>query len=237
MRFLPASGAIILMYHSIGDNKEFFTVPTDEFERQMEYLKSNGYNVVSLNEVVKALEQKKPISSRTVALTFDDGYRDNYIEAFPILKKYGFPASIFLVSDWIGTTVTVRTGKPIPILEPADLKVMIASGLIEFFPHTVHHMKLTQADNATAEAEIKESAERLAALDVLKDRIFAYPFGLYNSTVVSILRRLNIRAALTVQPGRVRSGADLLTLPRNSIDSRVSFNQFKGIVHRGRISL
>ncbi len=236
-RFLPASGAVILMYHSIGDNKEFFTVPTAEFERQMQYLKLKRYQVISLKNLVESLEQKKPISPRTIVLTFDDGYRDNFTKAFPILETCGFSASIFMVTNWIGTTVTIRTGEPMPILDQEEIKAMAASELIEFFPHTAHHMKLAQVDEATAEAEILESAEKLAALGVLKDRIFAYPFGLCNPPAVSVLRRLGFRAALTVKPGRVYPDADLLTLPRNSIDSRVSFNQFKGIVHRGRISL
>ncbi len=225
------------MYHSVGNNKEFFTVTAGEFERQMGYIKSRGYHVISLKDLVESVIQKKPFSPRTIVLTFDDGYRDNFTNAFPVLKKYNFPASIFLVSDWIGTTVTVRTGEPMPILNEKEIKAMQASGLIDFYPHTARHAKLTVLAEPQIEEEIGRSASALADRGIAGASIFAYPFGLYNPTTVSVLRKLGFRAALTVQPGQVNPHSDLLALPRNSVDSRVSFNQFKGIVHRGRISL
>ena len=65
------------------------------FEKQMEYLKNKEYQVISLTKLVEILESDELIPKKTVVLTFDDGYKDNYINAFPILKKYNFPATIF----------------------------------------------------------------------------------------------------------------------------------------------
>jgi len=90
------NGAIILMYHSIGDNSELATVKVKDFKKQLKYLKKKKFNVIKLSELVKLSEGNKKIQPKTMCLTFDDGYQDNYINVFPLLKKYNFPATIFM---------------------------------------------------------------------------------------------------------------------------------------------
>ncbi|MCX5714858.1 MAG: polysaccharide deacetylase family protein, partial [Candidatus Omnitrophica bacterium] len=88
----------ILMYHSVSPKSQnALTVSPDAFERQMRFLKTHKYNVVTLEVLVDLVSRGKKFPTRTVAITFDDGYKDNFIYAFPILKKYGIKATEFII--------------------------------------------------------------------------------------------------------------------------------------------
>ena len=93
----------VLMYHSIaieaGNN---LRIPPDDFDKQMAWLHDNGWKPVALDELYAWIEKGEPFPEKTVAITLDDGYIDNYTSAFPILKKYGFAATIFMITDFIG---------------------------------------------------------------------------------------------------------------------------------------
>ena len=99
------SKVIILVYHRvITDYKSWSidTVDKTDFEKQMIYLQKT-HDIITLDKLVYALVKKKPLSKKTIVITFDDGYKDNYTNAFPILKKYNIPATIFLTTGHIGT--------------------------------------------------------------------------------------------------------------------------------------
>ena len=89
------SRGAILMYHSVNESGDFFSVTPAQFRSQMELLHKRGYEVVSLPEICSRLTART-LSGKEVAITFDDGYRDNYTHAFPILKEFAFPATIFV---------------------------------------------------------------------------------------------------------------------------------------------
>jgi peptidoglycan/xylan/chitin deacetylase (PgdA/CDA1 family) len=99
------SQVAILLYHHIGDKKDDYLLnrtKTSDFEKQMKYLR-NTYEIISFDTLIQAITQKKPLPKRAAIVTFDDGYKDNYIEAYPILKKYQIPATIFLTTGHIET--------------------------------------------------------------------------------------------------------------------------------------
>lgn len=108
--FLPYGDLVILMYHCILDsaNKEkgYFQpgliVSQQVFDRQMSYLARN-HNLLSLEQLIEIFKNNKPIPKRTVVITFDDGWGDNYLYAYPILKKHRVPATIFLSTDFVDT--------------------------------------------------------------------------------------------------------------------------------------
>ena len=92
----------IIMYHSVkpvSDPNDRLCVPLDKFERQMRFLKQYGYNVIALEDLGNLIREGKKIPFRTVVITFDDGYMDNYTYAFPVLEKYALPATVFLILD------------------------------------------------------------------------------------------------------------------------------------------
>ena len=95
----------IIMYHSI-DNPHHLSgivVSPHNFRKQLKFFKKHKYNVISLDMLVAALKEKKRLPKKSVVITFDDGYEDNYTNAFPILKEFGFPATIFVITDLIST--------------------------------------------------------------------------------------------------------------------------------------
>lgn len=216
--------ASILMYHSVSDNNLFFTVKLGDFERQMNYLCKENFNVIGLAQLFDYLKNKREIPAKTVVLTFDDGYEDNYSNAFPVLKKYNFPATIFLTK---GDT-------QLKMLNREQIKEMHDSGLIDFEPHTINHPKLSKTDLKEAEKEILESKKIIEKELNKKCRFFAYPYGDYNEKIIDIVKN-NFELALTVEKGKVDLSGKLFEIKRNSIDSAVAFNQFKYIVKFGKI--
>ncbi len=225
------------MYHSIGNNSAFFTVSAEQFDLQMRYLAQQGYSVVSVSDMVSHLERHTALPPKSVVLTFDDGYRDNYDYAFPILKKYGFPASIFLTTGALGASRTTRSGVTLPMLDAVQIREMQRSGLVAFYPHTDSHPKLDTLPDEDVRREIVTSDEKIQQLlNSESSGIFAYPYGSFNERVRAVLHQLGYRAAFTVRAGTVTSDADVLRLNRNSIDSAVTMAMFRGIVQRGRYS-
>jgi len=227
----PSNGAVILMYHSIGENDEFFTVKTTLFEKQMEYLKRNNFNVIRLNSLLKI--DKSQRLRKTVAITFDDGYEDNYTNAFPTLKKYNFPATIFVSTAFIGKDMVARKGTDLSILSEEEMKEMHKSGLIEFGSHCHNHPKLTSLKNEEIENEFVVSQKIIQDLLGCIPKSFAYPKGDFDERVGQITSKF-FDIAVTVKKGK-ENKFNLLGLQRNSIDSAVSLSEFKNIVRVGKI--
>src|SRR3989344_3945580 len=198
----PDSKARILMYHSVGDNKAFFTVKAVQFERHLAYLAKNNFKVVFLSELIQKIKNKEPLE-KIVCLTFDDGYYDNYKEVFPLLQKYKMPATIFLPTGFIGK---------------------------EFMPHTKRHIDLGSELHNDAILDIESSRKDIRELIGTDAGILAYPKGKYTSDIVAYLQKNNWRGAVTVEEGSVDHTSDVYLLKRNSIDSSTSFIQFKGKV-------
>ncbi|MFA6227914.1 MAG: polysaccharide deacetylase family protein [Patescibacteria group bacterium] len=235
--FFPAGSnqAVILMYHSIGENNVYFTVRAEEFSKQMDYLVKNNYNVVTLNNLIKLLKTGT-IPSKTVVLTFDDGYKDNYVNVYPILKKYNFSATIFLATGLIGQKIPNSSGEALAALSWKEIKEMNQGGLIDFQPHTVQHQKNYLNNETNIASEVSNSKREIEEGLLKTCQLFAYPSGKYNDSIIKVLKNLGFIAALTVSRGVVKSYDDLFRLKRNSIDSRISLNMFKTIIKRGRIN-
>ncbi len=212
---LPPDRAVILMYHSISERKDFFSaVSPKNFERQMAYLAAHEYSIISLTELVRRLKDCEPLGG-AVVLTFDDGYKDNYKIAFPILKKYHFPATIFLVTGHRE-------------LSHQEIQEMSENGRIEFMPHTVTHLRYTGDNREAFMSEALESRKAIEALTSYPADIFAYPAGKYDDVLAESVGKEGFVAAVTVQEGTVGPESDLFRLPRVSIDRSTTFAQFKG---------
>ena len=222
------------MYHSVGRNNAFFTVSPESFEGQMSYLAANHYRVVSVSELLGILENRKKTPAKTVVITFDDGYQDNYHNVFPALKKYAFPAAIFLVTDSVGGDRTTSQGVTLPMLNWGQIEEMAHSGLVEFFPHSHTHPRLDSLSRKDLEQEVRASKNILEKRLGKAVRVFAYPFGRSGREVIDVLKREGFRAAFSIKTGRVSSKSDPFLLERNSVDSKVTHLMFGWIVHFGR---
>jgi len=223
-----ADRASILMYHSVGDRADYFNnVSPRAFERQMAYLAHSGRRVISFAELVRRLDRRETLDG-AIVITFDDGYEDNYVNAFPVLKSYGFPATIFVATDLIGDA----DKRGIQRLSPAQLREMHASGLIAIEPHTKSHPKLSQLDERATREEIQGSMMAIEDLLGKKTTVFAYPYGNYNDMTVRIVQESGMAAACTVEEGTVSAESDPYRLPRNSVDRSTNMAQFRGKVSR-----
>ncbi len=216
----------ILCYHRFGPKPSQLAVTPAAFEAQMDYLARNGYHVLSLARVAGFLERGEAIPRKSVVLTIDDGYRSTFEVAYPILKKYGFPATVFLYSDFVGA--------PDALTWP-QMKELEASGLIDIQPHSKSHSNLTARLPGETEAKyrdrlrtevdtpIRAIQERLAVPSVA----YAFPYGDVNETVVELLKRQGVHLGVTVTPGGNASFAYPFMLRRSMVFGGDSIDVFK----------
>ncbi len=190
----------ILTYHQFGTRSSSMMVTPANFEAQMRYLAQNGYTVIPLARLVAFLEGKTALPRKAVVITIDDGYRSTYDIAWPILKKYGFPATVFLYSDFVGA--------PAALTWP-QMKEMTAGGQIDIQPHSKTHSNLTAKLPEETDARYRERIRREvdAPIDVIRERLgeptvtFAYPYGDVNEAVIEFLKAKGVRLGATVTPG------------------------------------
>lgn len=224
---LPHDRAVILMYHSVADTPEHFnSIPTEVFARHMEYLADKRFPVIPLSELAARVRERRELGG-AVVLTFDDGYRNNFTNAFPVLKKYDFPATIFVATGRVGTT-NAKYG--LEYVREDEIKAMHASGFIDIEPHTVSHPKLAHLSVARAREEVSDSKVFIEQLVGKKARSFAYPYGNYDNTTVDVVRECGLEAAVTVHEGTINPNSEIFELPRNSVDASTTFTQFRGKV-------
>jgi len=166
----------ILMYHSVTDKlwgyKNLHVSPK-ELENQVKYLSENGYTSLHFSELNNVSQYKKPI-----LLTFDDGYENNYTEAYPILKKYNIKATIFVCTNFINKK------NDLTIDEIEKMK-----GLIDIQSHTVNHLDLSTLDDNKLDNELKLSKEKLEELTGKEITTLAYPAGKFNNKVIEFTKK------------------------------------------------
>lgn len=189
----------VLCYHRFGPRGRLSVTPA-AFEQQMDYLARNGFRVITLAQLAAFLAGNEPLPKRSVVITIDDGYRSTYDVAFPILRRYGFPATVFLYSDFVGLP---------DALTWAQMQDMIRSGLVEIQPHSKTHANLTLKLPRESDAQYRERVrnEIEAPMSAIRTRLgvatqaFAYPYGDVTESVAEVLQRGNVRLGFTVTPG------------------------------------
>jgi len=203
---IPKYAMPILTYHSIAYEKNNHFVSPENFVKQMEYIKKNGYEVITLDELVKTIQSKKHLKRNKVVITFDDGYQNNFKYAYPVLKKFGFPATIFLVTDYIG--------KEKGFLNWDEVKIM-AKDNIFFGGHTKTHFYLgsIEDDKIVWEqvAGSKKAIEKEIGAPV---DYFCYPGGGFNERVKEIVKEAGYKGACTTNRGFARFNSDVYEIKR-----------------------
>ena len=217
---------IILMYHSI-DNKKLkrlkgIRVSVKNFERQIAYLSKNGYHSLTLSEMI---ENRDNLPRKSVVITLDDGYKDNLTNALPILQKYNFKATIFVIvnrfdNDWsiYRKAKNANVVNHIDKLSDSDIKTLIKSGLIEIGAHTMNHKNFSKLSLRQKEDEILESKKTLEEKFAITCKTFSYPFGIYDRGDEDLVKKLGFIGATTTQMAQVDLQKDsLFLLPRIAI--------------------
>lgn len=195
--------AAILMYHSVGENFDkpgTLNVSECVFEKQMKFLHDNNYHVISLPELARLLKTRARVPFKTVVLTFDDGYENNYTHAYPILKKYNFPATIFVIAGHVGQKKE-EYGQQFQFLSSEQLKEMALSGLITIGAHTKDHVYLPKEhDEAALWGQIHGAKIELEKIIGRPVEVFCYPTGGYTAHIQELIARAGYQAAVTTLP-------------------------------------
>ncbi|MBQ7516162.1 MAG: polysaccharide deacetylase family protein [Schwartzia sp.] len=199
-------GIPVLNYHQIN-NRDVnpLTLTTEEFAAEMDFLKNAGYTTITADELADALENGAPLPEKPVLITFDDGYIDNYENAYPILKERGMKAMIFLISDYVGQYPNYLTWE--------QARTMQKDG-ISFGSHTLSHAVLTQCTPAEVKKQLAESRRAIEWRLGQPVRFLAYPCGFTTGVIEEQVRDAGYRAAFTVDLGYILPGDDLYRLHR-----------------------
>jgi peptidoglycan/xylan/chitin deacetylase (PgdA/CDA1 family) len=207
----------ILTYHRFAEEcSSPLCMPSSTFERQMRYLKENGYHVITAEELSAFLEYRRGLPQKSVLITMDDGYRSVYNIAYPILQKYGYKATLFVYTSFVGVSKMAITWK--------HLKEMKANGFT-VGSHTINHSDLTQAKEGESEqAHLARVKEELYGSKKIIDRklgqdthFLAYPFGFYDQRSIQIAQQAGYKYAMSVKRGGNPFFANPLTLRRDQI--------------------
>jgi peptidoglycan/xylan/chitin deacetylase (PgdA/CDA1 family) len=190
----------ILMYHYVSVPPEGadkyrndLSVTPEQFRQQMQYLSENGYNTIDLYDLSRAVTDKQELPPKSVIVTIDDGYRDNYENAFPILQEFGFEATFFLATDFID--------RGLPGYMTWDMIREMAEAGMRFEPHSKTHPDLTGQDREYVIYQILGSMETIDAQIGSRPRYFNYPSGRYDEQVLEILEELDFWGAVTTNGG------------------------------------
>ena len=196
----------VMMYHSVdyADKPEANWVSPELFERHMAYLFYHKYHVISLDELVDSIKEGRKISKKSVVITFDDGYENNYTYALNILKKYGFPATIFIPSDFLDTHGHLTTQQ---VKEMAQQKIDVGS-------HSRTHAYLPGQPEITQKDEIRGSRQALEEKVATEIKYFAYPIGGFSPEIKKIVREAGYKGACTTNRGNDRANKDVYALKR-----------------------
>jgi peptidoglycan/xylan/chitin deacetylase (PgdA/CDA1 family) len=207
----------ILTYHRFAENcNSPLCIPKRLFELQMRYLKENGYHVITPEELLAFLEYRQGLPKKSVLITMDDGYRSVYDIAYPILKEYGFTATLCIYTSFIGISKISITWD--------QLREMKAKGFT-VGSHTVFHSDLTRPKEGETELElIARIEEEIQGSKKIIDKelgqdtyIFAYPYGRYDQRSIKIARQAGYKIAMSVRRGGNPFFANPLSLRRDQI--------------------
>jgi len=216
----------VLSYYRLSKNKPSkIAITQDDFKAQMKYLKENGYHVITLDQLLGFLDYQEQIPEKSVAITFDDGWISVYDIAFPILKKYGFPATIFIYTDFIGGGKAM-SWKQIKELSEAGFDIQC---------QTKTHRDLTVLKEKESFKEYFKSLEmeisypkKLIKKKLNKEcKCLAYPYGITNNLVIAMLKKHGYRAAFTVDNRSNPFFIDKYKINRSAIYGEYDIEKFK----------
>ncbi|MCM3693302.1 polysaccharide deacetylase family protein [Neobacillus niacini] len=239
-----ADNVPVLMYHQIipesqlkkhhftedGDINEM-VLTLEEFTKQMDYLKDENYTVLSLKEFEGFMTNQKKVPAKSVLITFDDGFKNVFEFAYPVLKKHGFYAVDFIITGLITNRTVDYDSAFLQYASIEELKE--ASDVFDYGNHT--HSFHDRNDDGVSYVEAYDRAKVKENLIKANEWIghsmaFAAPYGEYTTTTLDILKELNIKMGFTVEPGYVNPSQHILEIPRYAIYPFYTVNDFEYIL-------
>lgn len=229
------------MYHHVSPQPGLVTISPENFAAQMAWLAGKGYHTANCADLENFLSGQ-PLPARSVMLTFDDGYLDNYVHAYPILRQHGLHAVIFTVTDWVGDGPArpvagesyapallnhsecyerIKTGRADDaVMRWSEVERTQAEGVFEFHSHTASHTRWDKISANTAEKcgalrdDLKRSQETLRQHLGLSSGHLCWPQGYFDADYLSVAREMGFTHLYTTRPGTASPNAEAASLPR-----------------------
>ena len=214
---------IVLNYHKIDNMNISLSVLPKDFEAQMKYLKENNFHTITPDELYSALSGSTELPENPVLITFDDGYEDNYVYAYPILQKYGFKGTIFVITSFLDKNM-----KNYVTWEQAE--EMEASGTISIQSHTVTHSSMTELSDEQLRHELADSKQAIESHLNKPIHFIAYPTGTYNLHIAQLVKEAGYDGAFTIKYGNVDKASNLYAIERIPVFH--TENTFKSFLER-----
>ena len=235
------------------------TITPEVFEGQMEYLQRAGYRTLKIQELVSYINGGLTLTQKAVVVTFDDGWLDNYMYAFPVIKKYKINAAVFLITNRVENTslknskFKIQNSKlTIPTHEESKsligkgeahkvalnwelIKEMSGSGLIEFYSHTKSHAKCNSLSEKELMEELKESREIIEKRLGSPCPYFCWPYGKYNNTALNIAKEVGYKALFTTNHGVVETGSNPFAINRIVVKDSIAWFKKRMVIYTNTI--
>ncbi len=216
----------ILTYHNIEQtSKSRFTITVDLFEQQLRYMKENGYVGITLEQLLHFLRYEEPLPRKAVVITIDDGYKSAKTVAAPLLQKYGFPATFFIYTDFIGGGKHALTW--------SELKELKSTGFdVEAHSKTHNNLAVPPANESPTERAARLDTEIVATKQLIEQRIgaevryYAYPYGGFDPEVVAKVRAAGYQVGFGAQKGSNPFFIDRYRLKRYSVFMEKDLTKF-----------
>lgn len=226
----------VLMYHRVIDDKKYAGVydthvTLENFEKQMKYIKDNGYEAITFEDIANG-EYKNRFNKKYVVITFDDGYKDNLKNALPILKKYNLKAVLFYVTDetynkWDTDVENRPKEKKFELMDLEEIKELYGSGLIEIGGHTTTHLDMPLIEREKLKKDLEESRDKIEKITGKKPVSFAYPWGRNNETCREVVEEVGYKFAVSTESGSSCFSDDLFEIVRVGIYSKDDIKKFE----------
>lgn len=205
-----------MTYHALAEGSQVLAVSPRLFQAQMQFLAEAGFEVLRLEEVVQRVRAGQSFAPRSVALTFDDGLQSLHREGLPVLRSYGWAATVFAVTNYCGRS-NAWPGQPnnippLPLLNWHELGELAGSGF-EIGAHTANHALLTGLEEPAVETELVNCQEHIRQHLGISPQVLAYPYGDYNETVLRLTRQ-HFAGAVTTHLREASSASDPYRLER-----------------------
>ena len=232
-RLAKTSEIVVLLYHRVSDEfRDGVTVGIEQFDQHMAYL-AKRYPIASIDDVAAGRVPKTRDGKPVIAVTFDDGYRDNYENAVPILLRHRVPASFFVSTGMIGRDVgfkhdLTKLGRALPNMDWDQLREMRDMGFL-IGSHTVSHLNCAKADEIQLKQELADSKKALELELGLEDVLFAYPFGGRSDMTpdaLALVKSAGYSACLSAYGGVNRGPVSRYDILRMPVSSGFDFGRF-----------
>ena len=221
-KIINTKGIPILYYHSVRptEDNELIISP-EKLKEQLEFLKSEGYQSLSLKEFSEYILNNAPVPEKSVLITFDDGYMDNYANAFPVLKELNMKAVIFCITFKLDGSYYLSNDA---IKEMTDYGIDIQS-------HTVNHDDLSSLNYQDTLTTLKNSKENLESITNSKIYAIAYPYGKFNDNTFDAAKNAGYTLGFITNTGLAKPSDDPLKLKRIYISSEYNLDTFKKLFY------